>query len=62
MVTGTVVVALLGILAFMVLASAVRIVPEWERGVILRMGRYVGIRGPGLVLLIPFIERMIRVD
>jgi regulator of protease activity HflC (stomatin/prohibitin superfamily) len=60
--TNIAVTVLLFVLAFVVLGSAVRIVPEWERGVVLRMGRYVGIRGPGLVLLIPFIERMIRVD
>ena len=42
--------------------SAVRILMEWERGVVLRFGRSVGVRGPGLILLIPFIEKIIRVD
>ncbi len=41
---------------------SVKIVREYERGVILRLGRLVGARGPGLVLVIPFIEQMIRMD
>ncbi len=41
---------------------AVKIVREYERGVILRLGRLVGTRGPGLVLVIPFLEQMIRMD
>ncbi len=44
------------------LASAVKIVQEYERGVIFRLGRCVGARGPGLILLIPGIERMQKVD
>ena len=46
----------------MILGSAVKILPEWERGVVLRLGNLVGTRGPGLIILIPIIERMIRVD
>lgn len=45
-----------------VLGSAVRILSEWERGVVLRFGRFVGVRGPGLILIIPLVERIIRVD
>ncbi len=41
---------------------AVKIVREYERAVILRLGRLVGPRGPGLVLVIPFVEQMIRMD
>lgn len=44
------------------LGSAIRIVPEYQRLVVFRLGRAVGERGPGLVLLIPIIERAIRVD
>ncbi len=50
------------IFGIIVLAAAIRIVNEYERGVVFRLGRYVGVRGPGLILLIPFIERMIKVD
>lgn len=42
--------------------SAIKIVPEYERGVVFRLGRLVGARGPGLFFLIPVIERMVRVD
>lgn len=55
----------LGVLLFAVLMigfSAVKIVPEYERGVVFRLGRLVGARGPGLFFLIPIIERMVRVD
>ena len=45
-----------------VAASAVKILPEWERGVVLRFGRSVGVRGPGLIILVPGIERILRVD
>ncbi len=44
------------------LAAAIRIVQEYERGVIFRLGRCVGARGPGLIILIPFIERMQKID
>ncbi|HEX75239.1 MAG TPA: slipin family protein [Dehalococcoidia bacterium] len=50
------------IVVFILLSAAIRIVNEYERGVIFRLGRYVGIRGPGFILLIPFIERMVKVD
>ena len=50
------------IFAIIILSAAIRIVNEYERGVVFRLGRYVGVRGPGLILLIPFIERMVKVD
>jgi regulator of protease activity HflC (stomatin/prohibitin superfamily) len=52
----------IGIFAIIILFAAIRIVQEYERGVIFRLGRFVGIRGPGFILLIPFIERMVRID
>ena len=52
------------ILIFLVVVvlAAIKIVQEYERGVVFRLGRFVGVRGPGLILLIPFIERMVKVD
>jgi regulator of protease activity HflC (stomatin/prohibitin superfamily) len=50
------------ILILFVLANSLRILREYERGVIFRLGRFVGVRGPGLILLIPFIERMVKVS
>ena len=46
----------------MVLASAIRILREYERAVVFRLGRLVGVKGPGLVILIPIIDRMVRVS
>lgn len=45
-----------------VLGSMVRILDEWQRGVVLRLGRSQGVRGPGFTFLIPLIDRMIKVD
>jgi regulator of protease activity HflC (stomatin/prohibitin superfamily) len=43
-------------------AAAIRILREYERGVVFRLGRLIGEKGPGLILLIPLIDRMVRVD
>lgn len=51
-----------GIILLFLLFSAVRVVQEYERGVIFRLGRFVGAKGPGLFFLVPFIDRMIKVD
>lgn len=45
-----------------VLASSIRVLNEYERGVVFRLGRMVGVRGPGLILLIPFLEKMVKVS
>jgi regulator of protease activity HflC (stomatin/prohibitin superfamily) len=57
-------IALVVVLAilFVVLASSVRILREYERGVIFRLGRLIAQKGPGLILLIPFVDRMVKVD
>lgn len=49
------------ILAFL-LSSAIRILREYERGVVFMLGRFWKVKGPGLVLVIPFIQQMVRVD
>jgi regulator of protease activity HflC (stomatin/prohibitin superfamily) len=48
--------------AIIVLASSIRVLREYERGVVFRLGRLIGQKGPGLVLLIPIIDRMVKVD
>src|SRR5512143_1400816 len=53
-------VVVLGFLVF--LSTALKIVPEYQRLVVFRLGRCIGERGPGLVILIPFIDRGVRVD
>jgi regulator of protease activity HflC (stomatin/prohibitin superfamily) len=55
-------VAFVGLLGLMVLMSAIRIVQEYERLVVFRLGRSIGEKGPGLVLLIPFVDRGVKVD
>ena len=50
------------LVAIAFLTSAVKIVPEYQRLVVFRLGRCIGDRGPGIVLLIPFIDRAVRVD
>ncbi|WP_205508021.1 slipin family protein [Longitalea arenae] len=45
-----------------VLSSAIRILREYERGVVFRLGRLVSVRGPGLILLIPVIDKMVKVS
>jgi len=50
------------VLALVLLSSTIKIVQEYERGVIFRLGRLVGARGPGLFFLIPGAERMRKVD
>ncbi len=50
------------ILLLGVLSSAIKIVQEYERGVIFRLGRLVGAKGPGLFLIIPMVDRMTKVD
>ena len=45
-----------------ILASAIRILKEYERGVIFRLGRIIGTKGPGLILLIPIIDKMQKVS
>ncbi len=47
---------------FFILANAIRILKEYERGVIFRLGRVIGVKGPGLILLIPIVDKMVRVS
>jgi regulator of protease activity HflC (stomatin/prohibitin superfamily) len=50
------------LLLLVILVSAIKIVPEYERGVIFRLGRVMGAKGPGLFVIIPIIDRMVRVN
>ena len=62
MVTGWVFYIIIALVVILFLSNAIKIVQEYERGAVFRLGRFVGLRGPGLVILIPFIERIRRVD
>jgi regulator of protease activity HflC (stomatin/prohibitin superfamily) len=57
-----VVVAALVLIALLIVSSAVRILREYERGVVFRLGRLIALKGPGLRFLIPFVDQMVRVD
>lgn len=57
-----IIVAIVVVFLLIVLAASIKVVQEYERGVVFRLGRLAGVRGPGLILLIPFIERMQKVD
>jgi regulator of protease activity HflC (stomatin/prohibitin superfamily) len=50
------------IIALIILPQAIKITREYERGVIFRLGRFIGIRGPGLFLIIPVIDKMVKID
>ena len=54
-----------GVLAVVVvlfLSSAIRILREYERGVVFTLGRFTGVKGPGLIILIPVVQQMVKVD
>ena len=57
-----VLIAVIILLVLILLPSTVKIVQEYERGVIFRLGRLTGAKGPGLFLIIPFIDRMVKMD
>src|SRR5512140_1265541 len=50
------------VIGLIILWNAINILPEYERGVVFRLGRITGARGPGLILVIPGLERLVRVD
>jgi regulator of protease activity HflC (stomatin/prohibitin superfamily) len=57
-----VVLGVIALLLIIIFTATVKVVQEYERGVVFRLGRFVGARGPGLILLIPAVERMVKVD
>ena len=52
----------IAVVVIIFLSAAIKIVQEYERGGVFRLGRFVGLRGPGLILIIPFVERMRKID
>lgn len=55
-------IAILIIFIIVLLAASIKVIPEYERGVVFRLGRLIAAKGPGLFLLVPFIDRIVRVD
>jgi regulator of protease activity HflC (stomatin/prohibitin superfamily) len=56
------IIVVLAFFLLLFLGSSVRVLREYERGVIFRLGRLIALKGPGLIILIPVIDRMVRVD
>ncbi len=52
----------IALLVLIILAAAIRILREYQRGVVFTLGRFTGVKGPGLIILIPGIQQMVRVD
>jgi regulator of protease activity HflC (stomatin/prohibitin superfamily) len=55
-------IATIVVLFLILLASAIRILREYERGVVFRLGRLIGAKGPGIIILIPLIDRMVKIS
>jgi regulator of protease activity HflC (stomatin/prohibitin superfamily) len=53
---------ILALLIIGFLAAAIRVLREYERGVVFTLGRFTGVKGPGLIILVPFVQQMVRVD
>jgi regulator of protease activity HflC (stomatin/prohibitin superfamily) len=62
MTAALVVIGVLAVLILILLSASIRILREYERGVIFRLGRLIAQKGPGLILLIPIIDQMVRID
>ena len=56
---GIIIIAVMGMI---LLSNMIRVLKEYERGVVFRLGRLIGAKGPGLILLIPIIDKLVRVD
>ncbi len=57
-----VIIVIVALVVLLILSMSIKIVPEYERGVLFRLGRLVGQRGPGLFVIIPFVDRMVKAD
>ena len=52
----------IAVIVIVILAFAIRILREYQRGVVFTLGRFTGVKGPGLIILFPYIQQMVRVD
>ncbi|MGX9145650.1 slipin family protein [Mesorhizobium sp. 128a] len=62
MMVGYVAYLILALVVIMFLSAAIRILREYQRGVVFTLGRFTGVKGPGLIILIPFVQQMVKVD
>jgi regulator of protease activity HflC (stomatin/prohibitin superfamily) len=54
--------AVIAVFAVLFLYTAIKILREYERGVVFTLGRFTGVKGPGLIILIPIVQQMVRID
>jgi len=50
------------LILLLILMASIKILREYERGVVFTLGRFTGVKGPGLILLIPLVQQMVRID
>ncbi|RWO06017.1 MAG: slipin family protein [Mesorhizobium sp.] len=62
MMLGYVAYLVASLVVVMFLSAAIRILREYQRGVVFTLGRFTGVKGPGLIILIPFVQQMVKVD
>ncbi|UVK46353.1 slipin family protein [Mesorhizobium sp. AR07] len=62
MMIGYVAYLIVALVVIMFLSAAIRILREYQRGVVFTLGRFTGVKGPGLIILVPFIQQMVKVD
>ena len=59
---STIPIAVVLVIAAIILFTSIRVMREYERAVVFTLGRFSGVKGPGLILLVPFVQQMVRVD
>ena len=59
---GPIIAVVIVIVVIAILSMSIKVVNEYERGVIFRLGRLMGAKGPGFFMIIPFIDRMVKID
>ena len=59
---GPIIAAIVVVFLIAILSISIKVVNEYERGVIFRLGRLMGAKGPGFFMIIPFIDRMVKID
>lgn len=59
---GWLIYVVVAVFAIAILGSAIRVFREYERGVMFTLGRFTGVKGPGLILMLPYVQQMVRID
>lgn len=62
MMVGYVAYLVVALVVIMFLSAAIRVLREYQRGVVFTLGRFTGVKGPGLIILVPFVQQMVKVD